>query len=565
MSTPTGDSAFLHQLEHDVKAELRIAENSNPEQAAEKPMEEWLLDPAYAQSEEVGLRSLLGAVEAIEEVPRPGRPARGEARDGAGTPGHPRNVPGPAADGAYARQVSSAPAYTHGTRLAARDHCLSAVRAVDRPTGAARYGRMFPDLAPLGTDPQLLTRAGQSGGVCDAAAFLDLAAPGGDDATEAAGWPFFGQLIAHDITADRSPIGGGVDPEALRNARAPKLNLEMIYSDGPIGSPYLFDLHDPAKFLLSEDGFDVPRNRQGVALIGDPRNDSHLFALSLHVALLHAHNRIVDLLRADGVPEADVYDKARITLTWHHQWIIVHDFLPRLVGPDLAGQVLAEGGRWFAPQPGQAYIPLEFADAAFRYGHGQIRHTYRLVDGGPAVPLFPDLVGFGPVPPARRLDLTQVFDVPGRRAAQRAKRIDGRLAASLIGLPEQVTGAVDTAAYRSLAVRDLLRGGTTGLPGGEQVARLLGEQPLAADEIEQDWPAGTPLWFYILKEAEHRGGGDRLGPVGGRIVAEVLLGLLRADAASYLSLEPDWAPRLPAAGPGFGLADLLALGICRHR
>jgi hypothetical protein len=123
-----------------------------------------------------------------------------------------------------------------------------------------------------------------------------------------------------------------------------------------------------------------------------------------------------------------------------------------------------------------------------------------------------------------------------------------------------VTGAVDTAAYRSLAARDLLRGETTGLPSGEVVARLLGVAPLTTGELEQTWPHGTPLWFYILKEAEHRGGGDRIGQVGGRIVAEVLIGVLRADAASYLSLQPDWEPVLPADGAGFGLADLLTLG-----
>ena len=438
---------------------------------------------------------------------------------------------------------------------AARDHCLSPMRAVDRPTGGARYGRMFAGLEPLGTDPKLLMRAGSDGGICDAAAVLDLS-NAGDDASEAAGWPFFGQLIAHDITADRSPLMGGVDPEALRNARSPKLNLEFVYSDGPVGSPYLFDLDDPAKFLLSPDGYDVPRNRQGVAMIGDPRNDVHLFSLTLHVALLRAHNRIVDNLRANGVPESDVFDHARVTLTWHYQWIVVHDFLPRLVGPDLVEEVLAKGGRWFAPEPMKAYIPLEFADAAYRYGHGQIRHTYRLVEGGPELPLFPDLVGFGPQPAGRRLDLTQVFDVPGHPPAQRAKRLDGRLAASLIGLPEQVTGAVDTAAYRSLAVRDLLRGDTTGLPSGEALATFMGEPALTLDI----WSDGTPLWFYILKESEHLGDGDRLGPVGGRIVAEVLIGLLRADTASYLSLEPDWEPPLPAIGPTFDLTDLLIPG-----
>jgi Animal haem peroxidase len=522
-----GDDAHLQELELDVRAELTRAETSDPErEIADVPIEDWLFDPADAQREEVGLRSLLGAVEALENGSRPG----------------------------------DAPAHPQGSHPAARDHCLSLVRSVDRPTGAARYGRMFPGLAPLGTDPQLLIRAGGNGGICDAAAVLDGLSPGDDDATEAAGWPFFGQLIAHDITADRSPIAGHADPEALRNARAPKLNLEMLYSDGPIGSPYLFDAGDPAKFLLGPDGGDVPRNQQGVALIGDPRNDVHLFALSLHVALLRAHNRIVDLLRADGVPEADVFDRAHIALTWHYQWIVVHDFLPRLVGPGVVERVLAEGCRWFTPRPMRAFIPLEFADAAFRYGHGQIRHTYRLVDGGPAVALFPDLVGFGPLPTDRRLDLAQVFDLPGRPPAQRAKRLDGRLATSLIGLPEQVTGAVDAAAYRSLAVRDLLRGETTELPSGEAVAQLMGVPPLTADELDQTWPHGTPLWFYILKEAEHRGGGDRLGPVGGRIVTEVLIGLLRADPASYLSLEPGWEPTLPAAGTGFGLEDLLTLG-----
>ncbi|TDW92367.1 peroxidase family protein [Kribbella sp. VKM Ac-2566] len=438
---------------------------------------------------------------------------------------------------------------------ATRDHCLSLVRSVDRPTGGARYGRMFPDLEPLGTDPHVLMRAGADGGICDAAAALDPGAAldpeAGGDAEQAAGWPFFGQLLAHDTTADRSPIAGGVDTDALRNARSPRLNLEMLYADGPIGAPYLFDRDDPAKFLLGAGGYDVPRNPQGVALIGDPRNDVHLFSLSLHVALLRAHNRIVDSLRASGVPEEDVFEQARVTLTWHYQWIVVHDFLPRLVGRPLVDEVLEDGGKWFAPEPLQAFIPLEFADAAYRYGHGQIRHAYRLVEGGPELPLFPDLVGFGPV--RQRLDLTQVFDVPGHPPAQRAKRLDGRLAASLIGLPEQVTGAVDETAYKSLAVRDLLRGDTTGLPSGEEVAKLLGVPPLP----EGTWPGGTPLWFYILKESEYLGAGDRLGPVGGRIVAEVLIGLLRADPASYLSLEPDWQPNLPAAGETFGLTDLL--------
>jgi hypothetical protein len=150
--------------------------------------------------------------------------------------------------------------------------------------------------------------------------------------------------------------------------------------------------------------------------------------------------------------------------------------------------------------------------------------------------------------------------MPGHPPAQRAKSLDGRLAASLIGLPEQVTGTVDDNAHRSLAVHDLLRGETTRLPCGEVIADLIGADPLTPDELDRTWPHGTPLWFYILKEAEHRGGGDRLGQVGGQIVAEVLIGLLRADPLSYLSREPQWEPTLPAAGATFTLTDLISLG-----
>ena len=72
---------------------------------------------------------------------------------------------------------------------------------------------------------------------------------------------------------------------------------------------------------------------------------------------------------------------------------------------------------------------------------------------------------------------------PGTRPRNAPNALDGRLATSLIGLPERVTGAVDAVAYRSLAVRDLLRGETTGLPGGEAVAQFAGETPLTAQEV----------------------------------------------------------------------------------
>jgi hypothetical protein len=417
---------------------------------------------------------------------------------------------------------------------------------------------MFPDLPPLIGDVPALEAAGDAGGLCDAAAVAEVRAGSGGDAAGAAGWPLFGQLIAHDITADRSAVGPRADVPALRNARAPKLNLEMIYSDGPVGAPYLYDAGDPARLLTGPGGVDLPRNSQGIALSGDPRDDAHILAAHLHLMLLHSHNGLVDRLRADRQAGGELFNTARRTLIWHYQWIVVHDFLPRLVGSHLVSDVLAHGGRFFCPAPGGAWLPLEFADAAYRYGHSQIRHSYQLQPGGPALPLFPDLIGFGPITPEHRVDLGQLFDLPGHAPAQRAKQIDGTLPASLIRLPPQVTGDVEIDAYRSLAVRDLLRGTATSLPSGESVADAMGIAPLTADQVGLRWSAGTPLWFYVLKEAQARGRGDHLGPVGGRIVAEVLLGLLRADPDSYLTMDPSWTPTLPSRyGTSFSLTDLV--------
>jgi hypothetical protein len=68
----------------------------------------------------------------------------------------------------------------------------------------------------------------------------------------------------------------------------------------------------------------------------------------------------------------------------------------------------------------------------------------------------------------------------------------------------------------------------------------------------------TPLRYYVLKEAETLANGNHLGPVGGRIVAEVLVGLLAGDPFSYLSIQPHWRPTLPATEENtFTMADLL--------
>jgi Animal haem peroxidase len=444
-----------------------------------------------------------------------------------------------------------------------RDHCLAPTRAVDAPVFGGRYGRLFPGLGPLVTDEPLLHALGRSDGPCDATPFAES---GGDDAREAAGWPLFGQFIAHDITADRSPVTHHADPDAIRNFRTPRVNLECVYGGGPMGSPYLFERTDTAKLLL---GFndagrpdDVPRNSEGIALIGDPRNDVHLFVAQLHVVMIKLHNGLVDRLREDGVADADLFDEARRAATWHYQWVVLRDFLPRLIGEDLTDHLLRDGPQRFlaVERDAEPFIPFEFADAAYRYGHSQIRHSYRLARDGEPLPVFPDLVGFRPLPAERALDWTLLFDFPGEEPAQRAKKIDGRLPRSLIQLPVAITGDVDDSDLRSLAVRDLERGSGVGLPSGEAVASELGVAPVTSDELglPDDWHGETPLWFYILKEAEARGDGDELGPVGARIVGEVLVGLIDRDPESFRSNDSDWRPTLGGDHPeGFGMADLV--------
>jgi hypothetical protein len=338
--------------------------------------------------------------------------------------------------------------------------------------------------------------------------------------------------------------------------RTPRANLESLYGGGPVGSPYLYQREDPAK-LLENDG-DLPRNQEGLALVGDPRNDTHVFMSQLQVAFIRAHNALVDATRKDGVSEADLFDEARRSLSWHYQWLIVNDFLPTLVGRELVGELLSSGPRFYRPD-GPPFIPLEFADAAYRYGHSQIRQSYRLQRDGPLAPVFPDLVGFGDIA-GRYVDWSLLFDVPGHEPAQRAKPIDGTLPRSLIELPQAITGAVEDDAYRSLAARDLQRGQGTGLPSGESVARFIGADVLTKGELglqSHGWEGETPLWLYILRESAARHAGDRLGEVGGRIVAEVLLGVIAGDPESYLTLARTWQPTLPRHEREYKLRDLL--------
>jgi hypothetical protein len=401
---------------------------------------------------------------------------------------------------------------------------------------------MFPELPSFQADEQFLRALGRAGGICDCGDTDDSPASLGETA---AGWPIFGQFVAHEITADRSILRSHCNAEELRNARSPQLNLECLYGEGPTGHPFIYQRDDPAKFLLGSDGADLQRNTEGIALIGDPRNDSHLLISQFHLAMLKAHNAFVDeARRLTAVSSDHLFEEASRQLRWHFQWIVLNEFLPGVVGQELTDQVLRDGPRWFRPVHG-AFIPLEFADAAYRYGHSQIRHRYKLNSCTDPLPLFPDLLGFRAIPHGRAVDWTLFFDTPGVITAQRSKKIDGKLARSLIELPAAVSGKCEIEDYRSLAVRDLQRGQGVGLPSGEAVARHIGIAPLNAEQVgiaSSGWQGETPLWYYILREADTYTGGRGLGPIGGGIVADVLVGLIDADPTSFRQSCPGWRP-----------------------
>jgi hypothetical protein len=455
---------------------------------------------------------------------------------------------------------------TTSTPPQATQSCVIAPHLKDEVTATSgKYGRMFAGLPLNDCAPDALLALGRSGALLDAQ--TDLV----DDTALAtptpAGWPVFGQFIAHNITADRSLLQAHANLGALRNFRTPSLNLESLYGAGPSGAPYMYDRADTDKLILgvtdAGEERDLPRNSQGTAIIGDPRDDVHLPISQLHAAFIAFHNAVVDWLRAQTEPQAEshasVLAEAQRLARWHYQWITLHEYLPLLVGAGLVEDILASGRRFYQFED-QPFIPIEFSDGAYRFGHSQIRAEYQLNDHANGR-IFPDLMCGCQTTQTHVVDWRYFFDLDPARPPQPSRRIDARLAHPLIQLPTPIVGATEFPEQASLAYRDLQRGRALDMPSGEEVARAMGVSPLTEEEIglgAHGWQGETPLWYYVMRESAAREDGVRLGAVGGRIVAEVLIGLLQADSTAYLAADPMWRPILPSRTPGdFTIADLL--------
>jgi hypothetical protein len=415
-----------------------------------------------------------------------------------------------------------------------------------------------------------------------------------------AGFTFIGQFIDHDITFDHTPLDQQLaDPDATVNFRTPRYDLDSVYGQGPASEPQFYT-GDRDKLLVEPKNAngveDMARDGAGKAIIPDPRNDENLIIVQLHKAVAKFHNQIVDYLRSQGLRPEWVFETARRLTRWHYQWAVIHDFLPRFVGDGLVpnGSVYKEvAGKppvinlnYYKPtnREGRPFMPVEFAVAAYRFGHSIIRPFYVLNDSTLArggVPIFgPEenpatdfsLNGSRPIPFKPNLDPAQDVNLViqwrnilpdlGPPGGRKPRKIDTKLSIPLTNLPSSAVPAPPPEAIRHLAVRNNLRGKHVGLPSGQQVARAMRANVLSNATLgltESGWGGEAPLWFYILKEAELLQNGEQLGPVGGRIMAETLVGLLQRDPNSYLYLDAAWKPTQPIAPTTgqFTFADLL--------
>lgn len=381
-----------------------------------------------------------------------------------------------------------------------------------------------------------------------------------------AGLTFFGQFVDHDITLDaQSAIGTRIDPRSIRNIRTPNLDLDCIYGDGPEATPFLYSGEHEGFMLMGceENPNDLPRNRHGRALIGDPRNDENIIISQIQGAFIQLHNILMSHVEegadtADDVhrcaqmgvrrevwqdvvhPKLMGFEQVRRFIRLHYQWIVLNELLPAFVDPTVVRAEL-EHSSFDAMAP---IMPAEFSGAAYRFGHATVQPSYKLTKGGKDVDLF-DMVGFSAREPEHDIEMRMFFDVAGTRV-QKALPVGTSMASTLFELPDNVVSKgemwegheIPLAQARKLGLRNVLRDRSAlKLASGQQAADRLGLASLPAPTALIDHHIDkTPLWFYCLQEASELGKG-RLTGVGGRIVASVLIRLLRHDPESVLNLH----------------------------
>jgi len=498
------------------------------------------------------------------------------------------------------------------------------------------FGFMFPQLQANPNNLLPVAPTTQANLILLGATMLDPfnagPEPNPGDSVIPAAYTYLGQFIDHDVTLETfsapvpdlftpglTPLDPIVIENVIRNLRTGTLDLDSVYgapappdpTNGKklkVGVVAEFDPTDPTfsvePFLRpvgKDDNNDVPREPRSVivshdraALIGDPRNDENLIVAQLHVAFLRAHNKLV----SSGMNKK----KAQKTLRQHYQHVVINDFLKRVADPAIVDNILqngspklANGQPLFSPaskgNTDPFFMPVEYAVAAFRFGHTMIRGAYNFnrnfnFSGAPGTlpatlgllftftALSGSLGDFDTLPENWIIEWQRILNLGAGAPFDRARRLDTKLVEPLFHLVN-IVGIEEPVNVRSLAIRNLVRGYLLRLPTGQAVATAMGVTPMTPTEIAQaaaspaqvqaltagGFLTRTPLWYYMLAEASssstNGGLGQRLGRVGSTIVASVLIAAARRSADSFLKV-PNWKPD-PALAPAgkFALPELL--------
>lgn len=546
-------------------------------------------------------------------------------------------------------------------------------------TDRMAYNRMFPNLPAANFSTQDLVRLACGDGVelsgmsadpevlkdsnekplRDKNAHLLVTATAEDEQDDeenfgfASGYTYLGQFIDHDLTLNPvNHFGPSVNLASMPNLRSPGFDLDCLYGRGPTDQPYLYAT-DGRSLLngrqltragINTRAYDHPR-LNGRAVVGDKRNDENVLVSQMHRVFVTFHNKVV----ADH-PRASFEDIRQI-VTNHYQWIILTDFLPKLVGTKTMqgllpgfgadGRVSSTESRLTIAahlQPGS--LPIEFTDAAYRFGHSLIRPVYRLntemraneqerrinpsLNGRRqifAASGSAGLNGFREFPAEWAIDWNLYFEIDrkldlaslpqGIRRVQAAYKIDTSLVNPLAYLPEFSTPAKPGSyaanadgspralpgQIANLAQRNLIRGAQHQLPSGQDVARAMGIDPIqtkdlmvgkatvdgltenkSISEYGASFANAAPLWFYILAESQHiwnqqalsmTNASDSvrnaiptyLGPVGGQIVAQTFIALMKNDPRSILHADVAWRPKYQRQGKFDMPALIVAAGL----
>jgi hypothetical protein len=428
------------------------------------------------------------------------------------------------------------------------------------------------------------------------------------------GFTYLGQFIDHDLTADRTNVtfDEDVSPARMLQGRSPVLDLDSLYGAGPSDPVSATFYSDGLRLKMgntvepAKSDHDLPRVGKGTAAarrkanIPELRNDENLAVAQTHLMFIRFHNRVCNTLPT-STPPGQMFSRARRKVTKHYQWMIRTDFLPRICQRSVVADVFKNGRKVFevgATPTDMPTMPIEFSVAASRLGHSMVRAAYNwnvdFPDGAGTLDLlfhftgtsghldgqdhllgiwiadFRRLYNFGE---AGRDDLTVL-----ESEFNRAQRIDTRLVSPLQDLPPGSIGGSPPPPQgidRNLAYRNLTRAKMVSLATGQQMVALMKSKgvtvkPLTKGQIRDGSGAATletltkkqlarvvtdtPLWFYILREAELNQG--RLAGVGARIVAETFHRAMEGSTFSIVR-DPAWRPQLGPDPNTFRMVDLL--------